>query len=58
VEIYEILRLFKDPYVQLANQTVGENEYTHVTDPWDFQHLAINNRVEDAEMEVPTRLHI
>lgn len=38
-EIYEILNEFKQPFIALANQMDGENEYSVVTEPWNFERL-------------------
>ena len=38
-EIYEILNEFKRPFIDLARQMDGENEYSVVTEPWDFDRL-------------------
>lgn len=49
--------LFKEPYITLATQTAGQNEDTHVTEPWDFSHLEINLKeqsITDMEMNGQT----
>ena len=38
-EIYEILNEFKQPFIALAQQMDGENEYSVVTEPWNFDRL-------------------
>lgn len=53
-EIYEILNEFKQPFIALAQDR--ENEYSVVTEPWNFERLramqqeraaAINNGAGD-----------
>jgi len=49
-ETYEILGEFKQPFIALASQGDGQNEYSVVTEPWSFDRLiAIMNR-NDAQM--------
>ena len=38
-EIYEILSLFKEPYIEFATR---QNEYVSVTAPWTFERLDVN----------------
>lgn len=38
-EVYEILNEFKQPFIALTQQMDGENEYSMVTEPWNFERL-------------------
>lgn len=38
-EVYEILNEFKQPFIALAQQMDGENEYSCVTEPWNFERV-------------------
>lgn len=38
-EVYEILNEFKQPFIALTQQMDGENEYSVVTLPWNFERL-------------------
>jgi len=53
-EIYEILNEFKQPFIALAQQMDGENEYSTVTEPWSFDHLhsLMNNEQQVVGIEM------
>ena len=38
-EVYEILCEYKQPFISLAQQMDGQNEYSAVTEPWSFTNL-------------------
>jgi len=55
-EVYEILNEFKQPFISLAEQMDGENEYSVVTEPWNFdrlrQLLTIRNQEPPYDMQM------
>ena len=48
-EIYEILNEFKQPFIALTQQMDNENEYSTVTEPWNFDRLRqlLANRTQE-----------